>query len=203
MDDIKEVEGRMKGLVIESPPFLDPTANFFSQDPFERIVKTISRVTSVPEHTLHLMLTFVAKELEKFLDGDEIPDEAIGRAITYSIGTPKPGLKGDYWQKLKPGQAMVAALKKYPYWRSYISTQLGGKYRSSGQVDPTAKSPPVESYGYWVTKKLVREGRLKMKGMEEIFGENLEGRPPAEFMSGSRASRRWEILSAAEITRKK
>ena len=195
-------------VTLEAPIYLESSQNFWAQAPFDRILEMTGEITGRQKRPLIRLMSGIARALTEAklkIDEGEVGVEAhpsiIAREVARRFVNTGMGLRSDVGDYSKIGLGFIESLAMYPYSVEYLVEQAPGHY---GNMRNDAKTKVLtESYAFWVSKKLDREGRLKMKGIEEIFPQSFVGNGIGDSVVGGKISesRRWKILHASELAK--
>lgn len=198
-------------------PFLERGQNFYTQPPFDDAISGRTHRPDLYAPAYRVGLTRLAKFLERIRDGQDdmeadnpiVPlDQALGYIYSSmrEIGTDRAGAfrrrLGTLPDKTSFTRSMLdlyRALGEFPWWDSYIVSQLQvGIYRANGDFGTNnayaREQLPSPTYANWITEKLPRQRRLISYGVGDVFPEGLP--------TGRRV-RKWHILKTAELVRKR
>lgn len=211
-----------KDLVIDAPEYLEEAQNFYDQEPFSRVIALTSSRTATEEKQLRHLLSLSCWRAKKrfgewfqystkpsndtFIDVKQLTEEQIGQLsldVLSEFSFKKEDL-GKYQGTRILLDSMLHVLNKYPYWISYIDTQLRSFYTSYGEPVklPNLKPKMTPSYGSWAHAKLRREGFLQSKGIENVFPQDINSSPVGDALSQTGNRRSWLLLDAAELVRR-
>lgn len=207
-----------KTIEITAPEYLELDQNFYDQEPY----------TSIPDSGLNteqmrMLLSGMAdfaeiwgrdlNQLASFGKGlkdasywvkKERLEHALANFKMVTLDTQIPGIGRA--ERAHSGLVIARHLRNYPLIWSYTQTQRDrGLYRRDGSVRHADPMFPTETYPYWASRQLDLQNRLVMVGLEEVFPQGTEPErtvdPRVTTGVPNPGSRRWRIVTAAEITR--
>lgn len=189
---------------VEAGEKLPPGGNFFDQEPFLGAIRMAAVKHATNESRLHFALSTLVKQEASRSVGVKQKDllRLASQALHLTPHDAKP-----FASAL---ETMRTYLAQYPYYREYVTTQLGHTdYRHDGTAIERKGHyfDQTPTYARWVTDRLRREGRAPLVGIEEIFPQDLKGETVRGALNriaggkGRQRNMRWRILKASELAR--
>ncbi|MAG60082.1 hypothetical protein CMO96_04820 [Candidatus Woesebacteria bacterium] len=190
-------------IVLESPENLEPGQNFFDQPPFELAVKKATEQTGIDAIKLKGFLWYFATQFGESPQPRPPATFRLLKSLPSNVTIPDREKYGT------ATEIMIAALDPYPHWAEYAVTQFDhGNYKSSGEPSRAQQKRKKlvlpETYAKWVTHKTRAEHRAVLLGIEDVFPGQLGREPELVPQTGkNRQARRWRILKASELTKRR
>lgn len=205
-------QGDSRFIELEVSEYLGEGQNFYDQPPLGNLIRELSTKDQLNKDKLRACLTSMVANPDRYFlrDGELMHPKIRHRTFLEN-------LKGMRAQKFEPGEYEVyyqameeldKLLSEYPFIGEYINTKFDrGIYSQNGNWRGKSGSLfTVTSYAGWLREKALRENNnhsVVLLGIEEVFPQDI-GQEGLVIPTGdSPQVRRWRILKAAELIRKK
>lgn len=220
-----ETQPSPKFIEIEAPEYLEEGQNFYDQPPFNQVLGKVSTQSPLELAKLRTILTSAARKIPLLFE--EVPKTPVEESANWEKSirhnhSLKRGLRNHLRELGLKSQEEIEQyfdalihlaidLRDYPFWHDYISNQ-SQDYLLDGTPFPSKRGFGVKvkvfpkSYASWVAQKAAAAEMAVLKGIDEIFPQDIGGEIVAIPQRGERQeTKRWRILKAAEFvaTKKK